>query len=280
MKFALILLMFFSTLFAGFFTGKFIYGSNGDYQIFIHDFGGNDILKSCGGEDSDENVSLNRFIMYKNTDKFEGKKVGQIIIFSNLDEVWYNDKNITIKTKNKEINFPILKYLDINVLTKYNSDNCFVKSSFKQNLQNQKIDPYSNYLSLSYINYMDENFTSYQTFISNFNGIHPTFKIINKVVDKNNNLLDLHKIYDLNNTKLLKTLKYKILSEYKKINNIQNDLDAKNDFFDFNSIDFTNNFCIDKNGITFYYPECQILPCMSDGISVFFNFDELKDYKQ
>ncbi|AII14605.1 hypothetical protein CIG1485E_0760 [Campylobacter iguaniorum] len=280
MKIFLILLFGFVAIFANNFTGKFIYGANKNYKVYIHDFGANNLTKSCGGEDIDEITDLDSFVLYVGDKKYIGSKQGSQITFSPIAIASYNDKNITLKMLVKSVVLPILRDENISVLSHYDSDTCFIKSKFDSQNDTLILQPNSNYSSLSYIKYIDENLTTYQNLISNYNGVHPIFTTVNKVVNHDGTPHDLSQIYDLNSTELLANLKSKILNNFKQDNPATGDDEAKSMFFDFDTISFTENFAFEAEGITFYYPGCEILPCINGGISVFFSFSELSRYKK
>lgn len=280
MKIFLILLFGFVTIFANNFTGKFIYGVNKNYKVYIHDFGTNNLVKSCGGEDIDEITDLDSFILYVGNKKYIGTKQGNQITFSPIAIATYNDNNVTLKMLVKSVILPVLRDENISVLSYYDSDTCFIKSKFDSQNDTLILQPNSNYSSLSYIKYIDENLSTYQNLISNYNGVHPIFTTVNRVVNKDGSPHDLSQIYDLNNTKLIANLKSKILDKFKQDNAATDEEEAKSMFFDFDTISFTENFSFEAEGITFYYPGCEILPCINGGMSIFFSFSELSRYKK
>lgn len=280
MKILAILFVCFGLIYAQSFSGEFIYAANKSYKVYIHDFKDNNIIKNCGDENIDETIDLNSFILYVGDKRYEGKKDESGIVFSPIAKVSYNDENVTIKMLVKKIILPIIKKQNIKVLSYYDENTCFIKSEFDEN-QTMVYEPYSNYSSISYINYIDENVTNYQTFISNFNGVHPTFQTKNRVIsNKDLSDFDIKSVYDLNSSEAINLLKSKILSKFKADAGVQNDSEAKDEFFDFNNITFNENFSISPLGITFYYPECELMPCINGGITVFFDFKELFKFKK
>ncbi|EDO9794422.1 hypothetical protein GO117_02815 [Campylobacter fetus] len=284
MKLLLLLSVMFGLIFGVNFNGEFIYAANKNYQIYIHDFGINGLVKGCGDDNDDEKIDLNSYIFYVGNKKYYGKKEGSEIHFAPIAVVSYNDSNVTVKMLLKKTDIPIIKKMDIDAISYYDENTCYIKSEFRTDKDTNETElsaqKQANFSSLSYIIYLDENITTYQTFVSNFNGVHPTFHIINRVVDANASAFDIRSVYDLNKTELIEKLKNRLLTKFKIDNNITNDDDAKAEFFDFDAIEFNDNFAITKNEISFYYSQCELLPCINDGISVSFDFKELENYKK
>ncbi len=55
------------------------FSANKNYQIYIHDFGINGLVKGCGDDNDDEKIDLNSYIFYVGNKKYYGKKEGREI---------------------------------------------------------------------------------------------------------------------------------------------------------------------------------------------------------